>query len=196
LPKKSGFADHTMIGGNVYVATRLSQDDDMVKAETASLQSAIALDATRVNDVALVKVMNRGAGHSFPTGVSDLREPWIELQAMSADGKTVARFGGPDDKNLIPASAARLGMDLASSDGTLLLLHELNETTRIPFERRVPALGEIDLTLKPPATLPAGADHLDAVLLYRNVRTPYLRAATGNATDVAPEVEVARTPLH
>ena len=40
--------------------------------------------------------------------------------------------------------------------------------------------------------LPEPAVELDAVLFYRNVRTPYFRAATGSGVGTAPEVEVAR----
>jgi hypothetical protein len=83
-------------------------------------------------------------------------------------------------------------MDIAKPDGTLLFLHELSAATRIPFQRVVPPLGTLDLLLVVPTALPAGAVALDAVLFYRNVRTPYFRAATGDAAATAPEVEVAR----
>jgi hypothetical protein len=47
------------------------------------------------------------------------------------------------------------------------------------------------LTLTAPATLPSPAVTLFAVLYYRNVRTPFFRAATGDASATAPDVEVA-----
>jgi hypothetical protein len=34
--------------------------------------------------------------------------------------------------------------------------------------------------------------YFDAVLYYRNVRTPYYRAASGDSAGNAPDVEVAR----
>jgi YVTN family beta-propeller protein len=187
-----GIADHAMIGGNVYMA---GTDADMIQKETANLKRAISLRAARVSDTILVTVKNRAAGHAFPTGVTDVREPWVELQAVDPSHKVLARYGGPGADGLVPAGAARLGLDIAKEDGTLLFLHELSETTRLPFERRVPAFGETDLVVTPPKALPPGAVGLDAVLLYRNVRTPYFRAATGDPKAIAPEVEVARVAV-
>jgi hypothetical protein len=50
----------------------------------------------------------------------------------------------------------------------------------------------VSLTLP---TLPAGTAQLDAVLVFRNVRTTYYRAALGDATAVAPETELARVTV-
>ena len=189
-----GIADHAMIGGNVYMARAFS-DDATVKAAQASLTRAVTMRASRVSDVVLVTLKNRGAGHAFPTGVSDVREPWVELQAIDAGGHVVARYGGPDANGVLPPDAARLGMDIASKDGTLLLLHELSETTRLTFDRRIPAGGEVDLTVKRPEPLPPGAVKLDAVLLYRNVRAVYFKRASAAGTPLLEAVEVTRATV-
>lgn len=203
MPKTAGVADHAAPGGNVYLASTLTDNAfaDVVKKK---MQSAIALQViiSGPNQVS-VSVINNGVGHSFPTGVTDIREPWVEIDAVDEQGKTVQRFGGPDGTGLIPATAARLGIDIASTDGTILLRHELTETTRIPYDQRAFPFGSVSkgqpskilsLPLSLPA-IPQGAKGLDAVLYYRNVRTPYFRAATGNATATAPEVEVARAHI-
>ena len=75
---------------------------------------------------------------------------------------------------------------------TLFIVPALAAAILGGFQRLVPALGSVVLHLDVPATLPAGVAALNAVLLYRNVRTPYFRAATGDPTAIAPEVEVAR----
>jgi DNA-binding beta-propeller fold protein YncE len=189
----SGIADHAMVGGNVYLASQVAGDTAMTASVTANLKLAVFLQATRgAGSVVDVTVRNRGSGHAFPTGVADIREPWVELQAVDAAGNAVARYGGPAADGTIPLTAARFGMDIARPDGTLLFLHELSASTRIPFQRFVPPLGSVDVLLDAPAALPSGAVELDAVLFYRNVRTPFFRAATGNASATAPEVEVAR----
>jgi hypothetical protein len=43
--------------------------------------------------------------------------------------------------------------------------------------------------------LPAGTASIDAVLLYRNVRTTYYRAATGDDAGAAPTLEMARVQV-
>ena len=65
----------------------------------------------------------------------------------------------------------------------------------IPFSRVVPPRGSVQMTLTAPTTLSPPAVVLDAVLYYRNVRTPYFRAATGDASATAPSVEVARVQV-
>ena len=105
-----------------------------------------------------VTAKNRGAGHAFPTGVTDIREPWLELQAVDANKTVIARYGGPAADGTIPLTAARFGMDIAKPDGTLLFLHELSESTRIPFMRFVPPLGTVDVVyVEAPSALPVGA---------------------------------------
>jgi len=188
-----GVADHTAPGGNVYLATKLATPELAAQLK-AKLHAALKLSSKVTMGGYIVTVKNVGIGHSFPTGVTDIREPWVEIQALDARGNVLQRYGGPDNNNLIPASAGRLGLDIAQPDGTLLYLHELTDTTRIPFDRRVPAGGSVDVTILTP-NLPAMTATLEAVLYYRNVRTQYFRAATGDANAAAPDVEIVRSTL-
>jgi hypothetical protein len=186
--------DHSMPGGNVYAAKQFNETDFASKVQ-AKLSTAVTLTAQLGGDGMHVVVMNTGAGHSFPTGVTDIREPWVEVQALDAKGNVLARYGGPDSTGLVPATGARLGMDIAASDGTILYRHELTDATRIPFQRVVPSRESVEVVVPVPSTLPSGETHLKAVLYYRNVRTQYYRLATGNASGAAPDVEVASTIL-
>jgi hypothetical protein len=142
-----------------------------------------------------VLVLNVGAGHAFPTGVTDIREPWVEVQALDGSQNLLATYGGPDSTGLVPLTAPRFGMDIAAADGTILYQHELTQATRIPFERLLPAQTSVEIVVPVPLALPPTATELDAVLKYRNVRTQYYRAATGDATGHAPDVEVVRVAV-
>ncbi len=192
-PRTDGVADHTMPGGNVYLAKTLATPE-LATQLAAALHAAIKIAIVPATGGYTVTVKNVGVGHSFPTGVTDVREPWVEIQAFDGQHRLLTRFGGPDANGLIPPGAARLGLDIAQADGTLLYLHELTDTTRIPFDRRVPAGGSLDLVVPTP-NIPPEAVTLEAVLFYRNVRTAYFRAATGNMTATAPDVEVARVSM-
>ncbi len=201
MPKSDGqtagvkmpIADHASVGGNVWLAGRYG-DEAFVDRVRRKVRSAITLKAARGGAIIVANIYNKGAGHAFPTGVVDIREPWLELQALDAQKNVLARWGGPGADGLLPPNAMRLGFDIAKQDGTLLFLHELSETTRIPFERRVAAQLDADVVFPTPET-PVGTAELDVVLYYRNVRTPYFRAATGDPTSSAPDVEVARAEV-
>jgi hypothetical protein len=194
-----GLADHHFPGGNVYLGQRFG-DDSLVQAQKAKLSAAVSLGAQRVAGGVLVTVRNGGAGHGFPTGVTDIREPWVELQAKDGSGNVIARIGGPGTDGLLAAETARLGIDIAAPDGGVLYLHELSGATRIAFDVRVPAGEAQALFIALPSNV-APNTPLDAVLYYRNVRTPYYRAAAtaqpdaGDPAGAAPSVEVVRTSV-
>ncbi len=187
----AGVTDHRFPGGNVFLA-KLFGHTTLAEDETSKLRSALGVAAIRTKDGARVTVTNIGAGHAFPTGVTDIREPWVEVQAVRADGSVVARFGGPSADGLLGPGVIRFGMDIAKADGTLLLLHELSDSTRIPFDGHIPARGTGGGDIAIPGGLPAGATRLEAVLFYRNVRTPYYRAASGDGAGTTPAIEIAR----
>ena len=196
MPKdENGIANHRFPGGNVYLGQKFG-DDTLVQAQRANLAGAVSLVPKRVAGGVLVTVGSTGTGapaHAFPTGVTDIREPWVELQAKDAAGNVLARIGGPSsDADLLPPGAARLGIDVADASGALLLRHELNEAASMPFDVRIPAGEARALFVALPAELPAGTASLDAVLDYRNVRTTFYRAASGDPMGAAPTVEVAR----
>jgi hypothetical protein len=192
MPPKGAAHDHRFVGGNVYLATKYGETA-MVTAETQNLATAFTLEAAKQSDGSVnVTIHNVGSGHEFPTGVTDIREPWVELQAVDSSGNVLATYGGPDANGVLPSTAARLGIDIASADGGVLLEHQISLATSIPFDQRVPPKGSLTLSVTPASTLPTGTASLDAVLLYHNLRTTYYQAATGDSTASAPAVEIAR----
>jgi hypothetical protein len=190
----NGMADHRFPGGNVYLG-QSAGDSTLVAEQKVNLTKNLAVLPQRTAAGVSVQVLNRGVGHAFPTGVTDIHESWVEVQAKDASGALLARIGGPAADGSIPASAARLGTDFAQADGTVLLDHELTLTARVPFDQRVAPGGSQTLLVPLPATLPAGTATLEAVLYYRNVRTPFYRAATADSAGTAPDIEVARTAV-
>jgi predicted CXXCH cytochrome family protein len=194
MAKTNGVADHRAPGGNLYMGMRVS-DATLIADQTANLTNFITLTATVSGTTATVDVYNKGSGHAFPTGVSDVREAWVELQAVDGTGTALAHYGGPAADGTIPSTAARLGTDIASSDGTILLQHELSSTTSLPYDNRVMPHQHVDFPLDIPASPPTGTTEIDAVLYYRNVRTTYYRLALGDATAVAPQTELARVKV-
>jgi predicted CXXCH cytochrome family protein len=194
MAKTNGVADHRAPGGNLYIGQRVG-DPTLIADETANLTSFITLSATTSGSNATVDVYNKGSGHGFPTGVSDVREAWVELQAVDEQGNALAHYGGPAADGTIPSDAARLGTDVASADGTVLLQHELSSATSLPYDKRVMPHEHVDFTLAVPASTPAGTTEIDAVLYYRNLRTTYYRLALDDAGAVAPQTELARVKV-
>ena len=124
-------------GGNTYLAQTSDRRSEATAEQTAHLKATLALTPQRVAGGVLVTLRNVGAGHAFPTGVTDIKQAWLRIEAIDGTGKTIAIYGGLQD-GLVPAGAARLGIDLAQADGTVLLRHEVTSATRVPFDVRVP----------------------------------------------------------
>jgi Flp pilus assembly protein TadD/nitrate/TMAO reductase-like tetraheme cytochrome c subunit len=68
----------------------------------ATGERALALDAKAENRLAFapgeevtaeVVIANKKAGHSFPPELRDMYEPWVEFEAIDAEGKTVFHSG-------------------------------------------------------------------------------------------------------
>lgn len=188
MHKTDGVADHAALGGNVYLATN---DPTAHAALLARLKGTITLSATRGADGVHVTAKNMTAGHSFPTGVSDIKEVWVELQAVDGQKNVVARYGSPLDGPFVPVPG-RLGLEINDDSGIALQFHELALARSFRFDRRIPAQGSLDLLLSAPSTLPSGATGLDAVLYYRNIKTPYASTAGGTAP---PLVEMTRVSV-
>jgi predicted CXXCH cytochrome family protein len=191
MPKTNGVADHRAAGGNVYMGQTYG-DTTLVSEQTAHLKNVLAVDAQRVEGGVLVTLTNVGAGHNFPTGVTDVRQPWLQIEATQPDGSAVAGspFGGPGADGVVPQDGARLGIDIARADGTLLLRHELSQTARIPYDVRVPP-GEAQSLFVPVPALPAGTT-LQAVVTFGVVRATYYHAAVGDPNAQPPTIEIAR----
>ncbi len=193
MTKTAGVADHHFAGGNVYLGKRFG-DALLQREQQKNLSLALSVAARRVPGGVLVTLKNSGAGHAFPTGVTDIREPWVELQARDVSGNVVTRIGGPRAAGQpLPPDAVRLGTDLARSDGTTLFAHEITDAVTVPFDVRIPAREAQALFVPLDPALPAAAS-LDAVVYYRNVRLAYYLAATGG-TDGLVDVEIARVTV-
>lgn len=191
MPKSAGIADHHFAGGNVYMG-QLFGDSTLLQEQTTRVDDTLGVDAQLVSGGVLVTLHNVGAGHDFPTGVTDIRQPWVQIEATDPAGN-VTTYGGLDDGGLLPSSAARLGIDIAASDGTVLLHHELTQATSVPFDVRVPP-GEAQALFVPVPPQPAGTQ-LEAVVIYGVVRGAYYRAAVGDPNATAPTIEMARAAV-
>jgi hypothetical protein len=191
MPKTQGVADHRAAGGNLYLG-QMYGDPTLVKEQTAHVQAVLDVDAQQVAGGVLVTLRNTGAGHDFPTGVTDIKQAWVQIEAKDASGAVVGTYGGLEG-GVLPQSAARLGIDFAQTDGTVLLRHELTQATRVPFDVRIPP-GEAQALFVPVPAQPAGTA-LDAVVVFGVVRATYYRFAVGDPNATAPTFEMARTAV-
>ena len=170
---------------------QLFGDSTLVQEQTSRIDNVLSVDAAKVEGGVVVTLRNVGAGHDFPTGVTDIRQPWVQIEVKDGDGGAAATYGGLDDTGTLPSGAARLGIDLAAADGTPLLEHQLTLAARVPYDVRIPP-GEAQSLFVP---TPAFSGSADAVVMFGVVRSTYYRAAVEDAGAAAPAVEIARAAV-
>jgi hypothetical protein len=90
---------HYFVGANA----TLPQNKNQQKMAVERLKNAavITIDDLQTDGTLAVKILNNGAGHSIPTGFAHMREVWLHIKVISAQGKTVYESGGLDMKNEI-----------------------------------------------------------------------------------------------
>jgi len=102
---------HFFVGGNTN-ADRLAGGTMHARMAEERLQGAAAIRVeapAKVSPGSVVPlrliVENVAAGHNLPTGVTELRQMWVELRITDAGGKVIFRHGGLDARgNLRPES--------------------------------------------------------------------------------------------
>jgi len=102
---------HYFVGGNLAVTAMLGYNPQAAMAE-ARLKNSVTVEFIP-NGKAVkgglyrmhVKVTNSGAGHYLPTGLTFVREMWLDVTVRDAGGNTVFRSGAlDDDGNIEPGS--------------------------------------------------------------------------------------------
>lgn len=161
-PERDNIFHMTFAGGQVALGN--------AQAATAMLKSAAKIELT-VAEIATagtttpikVTVANTGAGHYLPTGLTEVREMWLEVYSVNAEGKKTAigerKFGTilQDDKGNAPV--------------------ELWEATKIKSDDRIPPKESV--TEGYDFEMPRGdeAVTIKAVLNYRSASEEFAKKA-------------------
>lgn len=178
-PQRDNIYQMIFVGGQV----ELGPSD----VATARLQSAATLKIDMADVVkpgtsskAKVTITNSGAGHYLPTGLTEVRQMWLEVTAVDAAGKSTKigeRIFGTilqDDKGKAPV--------------------ELWEATKIKSDDRIPpresVVNEYDFSM-PPGT---EGTTVKAALLYKSV--PDELAAKAGVKNPTTEMAVAEKAIY
>lgn len=102
-PVMANVVTHQFIGAQYHL---IDLHDPAAAAESVALLRSAATLAVRAEGTSVVaRVTNTGAGHALPTGVSDFREMWVQIDVTDASGKVVLTSGALDAAgNLDPAA--------------------------------------------------------------------------------------------
>jgi len=126
-PDRDHIWTHYFVGANAIV-TKLLGSELHAQMAIERLQNAADLeliknDLYNKNNLATiqVKVINSGAGHYLPTGITEVRQMWLDVSITDAGGKTFLRSGGLDNEGNIDKTAVKYYTQLGNDKGEPVL---------------------------------------------------------------------------
>lgn len=163
---------HFFVGPNVLFLDRAGQE----AAGERARREAFLRRAGRVEILGIsrakdglylsLRVKNTGAGHSLPTGITEVRELWLEVVVKNPGGKVLLHSGALDAQgNLTPGTLhyRTIVHDAQGRDTTLFW-----NTVKKIRDRRIPSLGSLDERIPLPQGL-RGQVTVEAALRYRSI---------------------------
>jgi len=194
-PDRKHIWTHYFVGANTLV-TKLLKSDLHAQMAIERLQNAADLeliksDSYKRNKLShiSVKVINSGAGHYLPTGLTEVRQMWLDVRISDHKGKTILRSGSLDKNGNIDKNAVLYYTQLGNAKGEPVINVALAD--RILYDHRVPPKGY--LIEKYAFQIPTDAVFpltVKATLKYRSASQSLADKILGDAAPKIPVVDM------
>ncbi|OHB91465.1 MAG: hypothetical protein A3I59_03330 [Planctomycetes bacterium RIFCSPLOWO2_02_FULL_50_16] len=139
---------HYYIGGTSLVLGPSLQEPERQKMAEDRLKNAakveiLATSSTEPGELLRFRVIvdNIGAGHYIPTGLTEVRQAWLEVEATDAGGKQVYHSGYLDDKGHLDGDAVVYHTVFGDKDGKPT--YKVWEADHIISDHRIPPRGQM-----------------------------------------------------
>jgi len=120
-PDRDHVSDHLFVGPNLCFSNVEGAEEQHGLSEQLLRKAAkVEVGEVSVADGQLsvqVNVTNVGAGHCIPTGVTELRQVWLDVVVTDADGKELLHSGMLDDAGEITAGSVIYTTVVHDADG-------------------------------------------------------------------------------
>ena len=213
-PMRDNIYTHYFTGGNSMIPGLLGSPEHERLAKER-LQAAARVEITRLertNDNKTVnltiKVTNIGAGHKIPTGLTEARLIWLEVDAKDLSGKTIFWSGRIDKDGYIDPGAVKYHTIFGDSDNKPT--EKVWLAQKILLDNRIPPKGysienysfDIPNDLKGPLNVDVRLNYVSASqelsdLLFGKgeIKPPIVEMTSVSAKiDVTPYVPIKKTP--
>ncbi len=166
-PGRDHVFTHYFVGGNRVIP---AQNRDSLKSQMAEdrLKNAaeISIDDNNIKEgKIIITIKNTGAGHYIPTGLTDVRQMWLEIIVKNEKGKIFYQSGQLDGNGYLGNDA--IIYNTVFGDGKGKAVSNIAKAKEILKDRRIPPLKSLNETVKIPAVY-GKAINIEARLLYRS----------------------------
>lgn len=189
-PEREHIFTHYFVGANTYLP-KVNGDLEKSRMAVSRLQhsAALAIDKKHLDqDKLVVEVKNIGAGHYLPTGLTDVRQMWLEIKVKDKYGKLVFTSGVRDKNQYLPKDT--IIYNTVFGDGNGNPVHNIAKAREILKDKRVPPQQSLFETLVLPHKGLKGG-HIKVTLFYRSASQKLLDEITGKGKHKLPVVKMA-----
>ena len=166
-PSREHIFTHYFVGANSFVPGQFGNKGKAQMAEERLKNAAtLAIDTDNLGDgVVNIIVTNTGAGHKLPTGLTDVRQMWLEIIVKDDKGNMVVSSGLCDTNGYIPEDA--VVYNTIFGDGRGKPVSNISKAREILKDKRILPKQYAKETVALPHT--TGGDlNVTARLLYRS----------------------------
>jgi hypothetical protein len=195
-PERDHWWTHQFVGGNAVVTELLGSkkhaDYARKRLKAAAKVEIIAPEESALRPGLLqfkVKVSNVGCGHYLPTGLTEVREMWLDVSVTDASGKELYRSGALDEEGEIDADAVIYNTVLGDELGRPTW--KVWAATQILSDHRIPPKGyriERYAAYIPPDVEPPLK--IRAALNYRSASPHLVKILLGDEAFEIPVIEM------
>jgi hypothetical protein len=138
-PARAHVFTHYFVGANTMIPAMFGDAEKSKMAEERLRNSAeLVIDGTKANEgLIMVTVKNTGAGHSLPTGLTDVRQMWLQLRITDQSGTVLFESGVPDGNGYLPADS--IVYNTVFGDGKGKPVENVAKAREVLKNRRIPA---------------------------------------------------------
>lgn len=194
-PERDHIWTHYFVGANS-VVTKLLGSEMHSKMAVERLKNAADLELIKKDSYSRntlsnikIKVINSGAGHYLPTGITEIREMWLNIKITDAVGKILLSSGEIDEKGKIDPDAVIYNTHLGDKEGKPVL--NVAKADRVLYDNRIPpkgyALETYTFYIPEYAVSPL---NVEVVLKYRSVSQPLADLLLEGKAPQIPVVEM------
>jgi len=191
--ERSHIWQHNFVGGNLAVTAILGEHPHAKMAQDR-LAHSVTVEFTGAEKAVPgsiytmpVKVTNSGAGHYLPTGLTFVREMWLDVSVSDSSGRVVYRSGDMDEAGNIKPGAVIYRSVLGKEGRAMKPTLFLPEATQVLSDHRIRPQGfdmeEFTFTVPPDAKGPL---KFRAVVRYRSAPQALVNDLLGKDAPTLP----------
>ena len=193
-PDREHIFTHYFVGANAYLP-KLNGDMEKAQMAISRLQHSAALYIDKkqlAQDKLVIEVKNIGAGHYLPTGLTDVRQMWLEIVVKNKYGEIVFASGLKDKNQYLPEDT--IIYNTIFGDGKGNPVHNIAKAREILKDRRIPPKKSLIETIELPSKNLKGGQ-IKVSLFYRSASQKLIDTIKDKEKHQLPIIKMAEVKV-